>query len=158
MKKCFKCNVEKPLDDFYKHPATLDGRVNKCKECNKLDVRKNYKSKVSQYKSYDVERQRYNFDRIFHHRYGNMKLRVNGKAIRPYKIQGSELLELDDFIIWCRNVKNMKEFYRIWVKWVFSDFSPKLRPSIDRKNNAQGYVRDNIQWLSLSDNSKKFIN
>ena len=38
-KKCFKCNKEKVLDDFYKHPETKDGRVNKCKECNKEDNR-----------------------------------------------------------------------------------------------------------------------
>lgn len=45
-KKCFKCNLEKKLDDFYKHPQMPDGRVNKCKECNKNDVRENYKVKA----------------------------------------------------------------------------------------------------------------
>lgn len=42
MKKCFKCQQEKPLIDFYKHPQMPDGHVNKCKFCNKKDVTENY--------------------------------------------------------------------------------------------------------------------
>ena len=42
MKKCFKCNLEKPLTEFYKHSKMSDGHVNKCKICNKKDVSENY--------------------------------------------------------------------------------------------------------------------
>lgn len=42
MKTCFKCKIEKPLNEFYKHPKMLDGHVNKCKVCNKKDVTENY--------------------------------------------------------------------------------------------------------------------
>jgi hypothetical protein len=34
MKKCTKCGVEKPLEDFHKRPETRDGRRTDCKECN----------------------------------------------------------------------------------------------------------------------------
>jgi len=43
MKKCFKCNKEKPINDFYKHPAMPDGHLGKCKECTKKDVKKREK-------------------------------------------------------------------------------------------------------------------
>lgn len=56
-KTCFKCNKEKPLEDFYKHPDTADGRLGKCKECTKRDVASNRLKRSEQYAEY--ERKRY---------------------------------------------------------------------------------------------------
>lgn len=56
MKTCFKCGAEKPLTDFYKHKGMKDGRVNKCKECNKNDVRENRAENVEYYRGYDAKR------------------------------------------------------------------------------------------------------
>lgn len=39
MKTCFKCNQEKPIDDFYVHKQMGDGHLGKCKECTKQDAK-----------------------------------------------------------------------------------------------------------------------
>ena len=44
MKKCTKCNVDKPLNEFYKHKTHKDGLKHKCKECLKK-FQKNYRQK-----------------------------------------------------------------------------------------------------------------
>ncbi len=57
MKKCFKCGVIAPLSEFYKHPQMADGHVNKCKECNKVDMRLSYAARpVEQRKAYERSR------------------------------------------------------------------------------------------------------
>ncbi len=51
MKTCFKCGVEKSIDDFYRHPQMGDGRLGKCKDCTKQDMRidRHTKPRVREY-------------------------------------------------------------------------------------------------------------
>lgn len=52
-KVCFKCNVEKSLNEFYAQPGMADGHLGKCKACTKRDVRKNYAKHREQYAEYE---------------------------------------------------------------------------------------------------------
>lgn len=56
MKKCFKCGESKPLTEFYKHDQMKDGHVNKCKECNKKDVRDHRTKNIDKIRAYDRDR------------------------------------------------------------------------------------------------------
>jgi hypothetical protein len=57
-KTCFKCGETKPLDSFYKHPMMADGRLGKCAECTRADVRANRAARVEYYQAYDRNRNR----------------------------------------------------------------------------------------------------
>jgi hypothetical protein len=58
MKRCFKCGVRKPSESFYAHPMMADGRLGKCIECAKNDVRQNYARTREAKSEYDRARYR----------------------------------------------------------------------------------------------------
>jgi hypothetical protein len=46
-KICFRCGIEKPIDEFYRHSRMADGHLNKCKECTRNDALENYSKKIT---------------------------------------------------------------------------------------------------------------
>lgn len=148
-KVCKDCGLEKKLKDFYPTQG-------ECKECSKKRIRENWNDKREYYRSYDVIRQRENFDRIFKHRFYNMRAKVNGYAIRKYKIEGLKMFSKKEFLNWCYNKNNIEIFKNIHKRWKKNNFSRRLSPSIDRINNNKGYTIDNIQWITQCENCKKY--
>lgn len=53
MKRCFKCQCEKPEDAFYKHAAMKDGRLGKCKDCTKADANRRRQENLEAIRAYD---------------------------------------------------------------------------------------------------------
>ena len=56
LKSCFKCKIEKPLSEFYKHAAMGDGHLNKCKTCTKDDAHQHRAKNLERIREYDRER------------------------------------------------------------------------------------------------------
>lgn len=56
MKTCGACFESKPYSDYYAHPKTSDGYLDKCKECHKARIRAKRLERVDYYRQYDSER------------------------------------------------------------------------------------------------------
>lgn len=52
-KKCFRCGVTKPLQEYYVHRQMKDGHLNKCKECTKADSSARRMAKLDEVRTYD---------------------------------------------------------------------------------------------------------
>lgn len=155
-KVCFKCKQLKNINEFYKHKQMGDGHLNKCKECTKKDSATTSRKPIHGYANYDQYRQRHSIKRIFSHRYIGIKSRclkeIKGHSYSSY---GKKFLSREDWLKWCYEDKNYKKFLKLYKNWKLSNFNKKLSPSIDRINNKRSYMKNNLQWLTLSQNSSK---
>lgn len=128
MKKiCFKCGVEKTLSDFYTHKKMSDGKTNKCKECTKIDVKKNQDKVGSKYDFSEIGVVRV----IYKTQKRNNKIRGHGDL--PYS--------KDELSEWLYS----NGFKKLYNDWVCSDYSNDLKPSVDRINDLHGYSFENIR-------------
>lgn len=159
MKKCFICSQTLELDKFYRHPKMPDGTTNKCKECTKEYIRKHYRENIPERRAYDIYRNRHSIARLFLHKYGNLVQRCT--KVHPTNwikksVYWKEYLTKKEWNDWCHEEINYKKFMDIYNTWVQNWFCRKLAPSIDRIDNKKWYVLWNLQWLSQSNNSKKY--
>lgn len=59
----------------------------------------------------------------------------------------------EEWLDFCEESKEV--FLRLYNEWKDSGFKRENAPSIDRVDNSRGYDRDNVQWLSNSENVAK---
>jgi hypothetical protein len=140
-KKCFKCGIEKPLCEFYKHKGTSDGHLNKCKECTKRDSRSNTKNYgVNVENSYD--RTEKGVIRVIY------KSQKSSSKQRGHKLPEYTKDELRDWLY-----KN--GFKKLYDEWVKSGYDKKKKPSVDRIDDFKGYSFENIRLTTWEQNKLK---
>lgn len=79
-----------------------------------------------------------------------MLSRVKGilkKKAHLYK--GLPILEKEEFYNWSRQ---NKDFNKIYKSYVNSGFELRKAPSIDRIDADQGYLLENMRWITFSEN------
>lgn len=128
MKKCFKCDIEKDLKEFYKHEQMIDGHLNKCIECTKKDVKGS---------SYD--RTEKGVIRVI---YKTQKANSKKRKMNPPNYTKEEFRE------WLYN-NNFKNIYNKWVEY---GYLKEFKPSVDRINDFKPYSFDNIILVTWQDN------
>ena len=86
--------------------------------------------------------------------YSHMKERVTNpeKSIQGRHYLGLPICSRDTFVAF--GMKDRK-FNRLFKKYKLSRGQRKFAPTVDRINNRQGYTQKNIQFLTLTENSKK---
>ena len=152
MKICKNCKIEKEQIEFY-------GIQGECKVCTREAVKRYRLQNLEKVKAYDSSRNKYSVDRIFLHKYYMITMRCTKVHITngiKKSVYGKEFLTKDEWLAWCYDKKNYKKFIIMYNAWAKSNFDRKLAPSIDRIDNKFGYIKTNLQWLTLSQNTQKY--
>ena len=127
MRKCPMCNKNKDPSEF--HKGNCNGLSTYCKECTYIYNRDRSRTKEG------IVRDSYS-----HHKYRH---RRSSRSDVPYTLD-----ELRDFIL-------CDEFYALYDRWVESNYSKNLKPSIDRNDDSKGYSLDNIRITTWGENNLK---
>lgn len=150
-KQCNICRKIKGVEEFYKQEG---GYMYCCKECWKVVVEVRERNKQPTDKDYDKMIQKWNIKNIWMSKYHALRQRSLGEYGRQTNATGKPFLSEKEYEDWC--ISTMDIFLSLWGNWVKSGFDRRLTPSIDRINNDGGYSKDNIQWLTMDDNIKKY--
>lgn len=88
--------------------------------------------------------------------YRNMKSRVEGvQKLKYHLYKGKDILSKEEFYTWSLN---NPDFHRLFENYENSGYERKLAPSPDRIDANKGYTIDNIQWVTMSENSARTSN
>jgi len=123
LKKCFKCNTEKPRSNFYAHSKMSDGLLGKCKECTKSDARSRIESLQNDEVWIDKERARH---REKYQRLGYKQRHKELQKEKPWRREAKlsnvrrslKMIKKKDIEIhhWSYKEEHFKDFFEIKIR------------------------------------------
>ena len=154
MKLCSKCKIEKSYDDFYKSSQTKDGYKCYCKACIKIDNQ----SREHLYKEYRAERCKSGKAKENKRKYYQEKKDEILNANRAWRNsligrytsykKGAESRDLEFNL----TIDEFKTFWQVNCHYCNSKVETI---GLDRVDNAQGYILQNIVPCCYKCNSMK---
>jgi len=85
--------------------------------------------------------------------YRNMQSRITGVQKQKYHLyEGKFLLSRQEFYDWA---KNSSKFYELFESYKNANWDRKLAPSVDRVDSSKGYLIENMEWVTHSENSRR---
>lgn len=117
--------------------------------------KRNLKQRIRRSKNNNANTKRYEKTRkgFLVRCYRNMLSRVSGVTKNKNHLYlGLEILDRNVFYDWSLNNDSFNDLF---IKWELSEYNRKLTPSIDRIDTDKGYVLENIQWITFSENCRR---
>lgn len=85
--------------------------------------------------------------------YRNMQSRIEGVQPEKHHLYiGKPLLTREEFYEWAMNGT---DFYILFSEYHESGFERKKSPSVDRIDSSKGYELTNMEWVTMSENSRR---
>lgn len=87
--------------------------------------------------------------------YRNMESRITGVQKEKFHLyEGRFLIPRDIFYEWANKSEQFQTLYKTYVA---SGYERKLAPSVDRIDSTKGYELNNIEWVTMSENSRRGV-
>ena len=137
MKTCSKCNIDKPLDQFYVRKDRDSGYKSECKTCNK-EATTAFAKKYYRREEHLVK-----------------KLYMAQKNSAKKRNELPPDYSLNQLDTWIRTRPQLRALYDTWVA---SGYSKMLRPSCDGLNDYKPYTLDNLRLVTWAENKDKGSN
>lgn len=128
MKTCIDCHTTFPLTAFVPKPSNKGGYEHRCRTCRSIKYNKSSPERTCR--------------KIYLSQVHNSVNR--GHALPAYT--------LEDFTTW---VLNQPAFSMLYTAWEAAGYPKNLAPSVDRKNDSEGYTLSNIQLMTWAENRAK---
>ena len=148
---CRTCGQEKPVNKFHLNSASSLGVFKTCAACRNAKGRSYGKAHARERGAYINRYRRTYFGRIMA-LYNQMSRRVRGvDKVNYARYIGLPILPKRTFYTLAVSSATYK---RLFMAWKAAGFPLKLVPSVNRVDSSRGYEKDNIEFVTQSQNSR----